>query len=59
MAALIATRRAQEGIPYAVACRALGLSRSWFYEHKDGRLPPRAERRERLQAEVARLFTVA
>ena len=41
----------------AVACRALGVSRSWFYKHKDGRLlPPRAQRRERLKAEVARLF---
>ena len=55
MAALIAARRA-DGIPVAVACRALGVSRSWFYKHKDGRLPPRAQRRQRLKAEVARLF---
>ena len=58
MAALIAARRAQDGIPHAVACRALGVSRAWFYKHKDGRLPPRAQRRERLKAEVARLFAV-
>ena len=58
MAALIAARRAQDGIPHAVACRALGVSRSWFYKHKDGRLPPRAQRRERLKAEVARLFAL-
>jgi putative transposase len=56
VAALIAARRA-DGIPVAVACRALGMSRSWFYQHKDGRLPPRARRRQRLKAEVARLFT--
>jgi transposase InsO family protein len=56
VAALIAARRAQDGIPYAVACRALGVSRSWFYKHKDSRLPPRAQRRERLKAEIARLF---
>jgi putative transposase len=56
VAALIAARRAQDGIPYAVSCRALGVSRSWFYKWKDGRLPPRAARRERLKAEVARLF---
>jgi transposase InsO family protein len=55
VAALIAARRA-DGIPVAVACRALGVSRSWFYQHKDGRLPPRARRRQRLKAEVARLF---
>ena len=58
MAALIAARRAQDGIPHAVSCRALGVSRSWFYKHKDGQLPPRAQRRERLKAEVARLFAV-
>jgi putative transposase len=55
VAALIAARRA-DGIPVAVACRALGVSRSWFYKHKDGRLSPRAQRRARLKAEVARLF---
>jgi transposase InsO family protein len=55
VAALIAARRA-DGIPVAVACRALGVSRSWFYQHKDGRLPPRARRREHLKAEVGRLF---
>jgi transposase InsO family protein len=32
------------------------VSRSWFYKHKDARLPPRAQRRQRLKAEVARLF---
>jgi len=55
VAALIAARRA-DGIPVAVACRALGVSRSWFYKYTGGRLPPRAQRRERLKAEVARLF---
>ena len=57
MAALIAARRA-DGIPVAVACRALGVSRSWYYQNKDGRLPPRAQRRERLKAEIARLFAL-
>jgi putative transposase len=55
VAALIAARRA-DGVPVSVACRALGVSRAWFYKHKDGRLPPRARRREQLKAEVARLF---
>jgi transposase InsO family protein len=58
VAALIAARRAKDGIPYAVSCRALGVSRSWFYKWKAGWLPPRAERRQRLKAEVARLFAV-
>jgi transposase InsO family protein len=56
VAALIAARRAEDGIAYAVSCRALGVSRSWFYKWKDARLPPRAARRQRLKAEVARLF---
>jgi putative transposase len=54
---MIAARRA-DGIPAAVACRALGVSRAWFYKHKDGRLPARAQRREQLKAEVARLFAL-
>ena len=32
------------------------MSQSWFYKWRDGALPPRAARRERLKAEVARLF---
>jgi hypothetical protein len=34
------------------------VSQSWFYQWKDGKLPPRAARRGRLKAEVARLFAV-
>lgn len=54
---MIAARRA-DGIPVAVACRALGVSGAWLYKHKDGRLPARAQRREQLKAEVARLFAL-
>jgi putative transposase len=32
------------------------VSQSWFHKWKDGQLPPRAARRERLRAAVARLF---
>ena len=56
MAALIAAQREDHRIPRTVACRALGVSRSWFYKWKAGRLPPRAKRRQRLKAEVRRLF---
>ena len=56
MAALIAAQRDQHRVPHAVACRALGVSRSWFYKHKDGMLTARAARREALAAEVRRLF---
>jgi putative transposase len=56
VAALIAAQRDEHRIPHAVACRALGISRSWFYKHKDGNVPPRAARRAVLAAEVRRLF---
>ena len=56
MAALIAAQRDQHRIPQAVACRALGVSRSWFYKHKDGTLSARAARRAALAAGVRRLF---
>jgi hypothetical protein len=57
VAALIAAQRDEHGIPAALACRALGVSRSWFYKHEDGALAPRAARHEQLKAEVKRLFT--
>jgi putative transposase len=57
VAALIAAQREQYRIPQAVSCRALGVSRSWFYKHKDGTLTDRAARREALAAEIRRLFT--
>jgi transposase InsO family protein len=56
VAAFIAAQRAGHRIPAVVSCRALGVSRSWFYKWRGGALPPRARRRERLKAEVARLF---
>ena len=58
MAAFIASQRAGHGIPQAVSCRALGVSQAWFYKWAQGELPPRAARRQRLKAEVARLFGV-
>jgi putative transposase len=56
VAALIAAQRDEHQIPHAVACRALGVSRSWLYKWKGGSLPPRAQRRQLLAAEVKRLF---
>jgi putative transposase len=57
VAVLIAAQRDEHRIPHAVACRALSVSRSWFYKWKDHALTPRAARREALAAEVRRLFT--
>jgi transposase InsO family protein len=56
VAALIAAQREQYRIPHAVSCRALGVSQSWFYKWRGGALPPQVQRRDRLKAEVARLF---
>jgi transposase InsO family protein len=53
---MIAAQRDQHQIPHTTACRALGMSRSWFYKHKNGELPPREARRQALAAEVRRLF---
>jgi putative transposase len=53
---MIAAQRDEHQIPHATACRALGVSRSWFYKHKDRPLTPRQARREALAAEVRRLF---
>lgn len=57
MSAFIAAQREAHGVPHAVSCRALGVSQSWFYKWKPGVLPPSAERRQRLDAEVAARFT--
>jgi putative transposase len=56
VAGFIASQREAHGVPHAVSCRALGVSQSWSCKWKDGKLPPRAARRERLKAEIARLF---
>jgi transposase InsO family protein len=56
VAALIAAQRDEHQIPHATACRALGVSRSWFYKWMNDQLTPRAGRREALRAEVRRLF---
>jgi putative transposase len=56
VAGFIAAQRDARGVPHAVSCRALEVSQSWFYKWKPGLLPPRAARRERLKAEIARLF---
>ena len=56
MAAFIAAQGDEHGVALAAACRALGVSRSWFCKWAPGQLPPRAARRERLKAEIRRLF---
>jgi transposase InsO family protein len=56
VAGFVVTQRAQFGIPYAAACRALRVSPSWFYKWRDGDASPRHARRAQLKAEIRRLF---
>lgn len=56
MAAFIAAQRADHGVPHAVSCRALDVPGSWFCKWRRGDVSPRRVRRDRLKAEVARLF---
>jgi putative transposase len=58
VAAFIAAQRAQHRIPHALSCRVLEVSESWFYQQKTARPGPQARRRDRLKAEVARLFAL-
>jgi putative transposase len=56
VAAFVAAQRADHGVPCAVSCRALEVPGSWFYKWRRGDVSPRRARRDRLKAEVARLF---
>ena len=56
LAALIATQRADYGIPHVVACRALGVSQAWFYKWRNGDGSPQRHRRKALAATIAWVF---
>ncbi|MGH3124530.1 MAG: IS3 family transposase [Streptosporangiaceae bacterium] len=56
MAAFIVSQGEGHGVPFAVSCRALGVSPSWFYKWRPGVLPASARRRERLDGEVTARF---
>jgi putative transposase len=54
--AFISSCRAEHRIPVRVACRALGVSESWYFKHR-GRPPtPRQSRRRELVAAVRSAF---
>lgn len=52
VAAFIAARRTEHDLPHAVACRALNVSQSWFYQWRDRPPTPRQRRRGALTAAV-------
>jgi putative transposase len=56
VAGFIAAQRTEHRVPHTVACRALGISTSWFYKWLDRPPTPRQRRRERLRAEIHAIF---
>ena len=56
VAAHIASQRTDHGIPHAVACRALGVSESWFYKWRNRPPTARQLRRDALDAAVKEFF---
>src|SRR5690349_9084814 len=59
VAEFIASCRATFGIPHTIACRALGVSQSWFYKWINRNPTAREQRRARLDEEIRRLFTAS
>ncbi|WP_245722832.1 IS3 family transposase [Micromonospora matsumotoense] len=56
MAAFIASQRTEHSVPHAVACRALGVSESWFCKWRDRPPTRRDDRRIRLAAAIRKVF---
>lgn len=56
VASFVAAQRTDHGVPHALACRALGLSESWFYKWRERPPTRREERRRALDAAVRRSF---
>jgi transposase InsO family protein len=52
----IAAQRTDHGVPHTVACRALGVSTSWFYKWHDRPPTARQRRRAALDEAVKRSF---
>ena len=56
VASYIASQRTEHGVPHAVACRALGVSESWFYKWHDRASTPRQHRRVELTSAITEAF---
>jgi putative transposase len=59
VAEFIASQRTAFGIPHAITCRALEVSRSWFYKWINRAPTAREQRRARLDEQIGRLFTAS
>ena len=56
VAVFISSQRAEHHVPHATACRALGVSPSWFYKWHQRPPSPRQRRRAELDEAVGRVF---
>jgi len=56
VAEFLAAQRVEHQVPYATACRALGVSAAWFYKWREGDPSPQHARREQLKVAIRRLF---
>jgi transposase InsO family protein len=56
VAAFISSQRADHDVPVTLACRALGVSSSWFYKWRDRPPTPRADRHAQLVEAVWESF---
>jgi HTH-like domain len=56
VAAFIACQTTEHRVPHAVACRALGLSESWFYKWRNRPATARQQRRQQLADRIGKIF---
>jgi putative transposase len=57
VAGFISSQRTDHGVPHALACRALGVSESWFYKWNNRPLTSRQARRAELDEAIKKAFT--
>ncbi|MDI9883726.1 IS3 family transposase [Streptomyces sp. HNM0645] len=53
---VVSSCKAEEGIPHRVACRALGVSESWYYKWRHRPPTEREMRRQHLAEEIEEFF---
>ncbi|MFG2596873.1 IS3 family transposase [Streptomyces sp. NPDC048462] len=56
VAGVISDQRTEHHIPHTVACRALGVSESWFYKWQTRKPTSRELRRQQLTDEIREIF---
>ncbi|MFD9634568.1 IS3 family transposase [Streptomyces violascens] len=56
VAAFIGDQRAEHQIPHRLACRALGVSESWFYKGRNRPTTAREVRRGKLTDAIKKIF---